>query len=147
MDTNSQIEIDKDDRIAELEQQLTAARAEIKQLRSVGRKELQQISASENFIPKYTKGPWCLFQVDDECYSIRASNAFALTSQDLDFWFYDADENAMANAYLMAASPELYEALVSAKEQLAAYVETFLKTPFKDDQIETAIAKAEGRIR
>lgn len=148
MDTNSQIEDDKDYQIAELQLQLKEAREEIRLLRSVEDEKDQQIfAAPENFVPKYTKGPWHVFRVDDQCHSISSANGHAVTGQDLDFWFADDDENAMANAYLMAASPELYEALVSAKEQLKAYVETFLKTPFRDDQIDTAIAKAEGRNR
>lgn len=148
MATNGKSEVDKDNQIAVLQLQLKKAREEIRLLRSVeDENNTPFFATSGNFVPKYTKGPWHVFRVDDLCHSISSANGYAVTGQDLDFWFADDDENSMANAYLMAASPELYEALVSAKEQLKGYVESFLKIPFEDEQIDHAIAKAEGRIR
>jgi hypothetical protein len=100
--------------------------------------------SSEGFSPKYTQGPWDLFQVDDQCMSISGAGGRSIVSQDLDFYFFPDDENAMANAYLITASPDLYEALVSANSQLKALSAKFLNTAFNDEKIEAAIAKAEG---
>lgn len=127
-------------RIIELERQIESARNELQQLRSNDSMAL----SSEGFRPKYTQGPWDLFQVDDQCMSISGAGGRRIVSQDLDFYFFPHDENAMANAYLITASPDLYEALIIANSQLKALSAKFLNTTFNDEKIEAAIAKAEG---
>jgi hypothetical protein len=115
---------ERTERIIELERQIERARSELQQLHS----NVSMAQSSEGFSPKYTQGPWDLFQVDDQCMSISGAGG----------------RNAMANAYLITASPDLYEALVSANSQLKALSAKFLNTAFNDEKIEAAIAKAEG---
>ena len=91
---------------------------------------------------KWTPGPWV---IDDatrpaEICTIHHTshhNGFVYVRGELGYWDADEDEN-MANANLIAAAPELYEALQAA---LACHVgtdEVWL------DEARAALAKARG---
>lgn len=77
---------------------------------------------------KTTPGPWT-FDPDAE----------TVTSADLTMILYDVNTND-GDGHLIAASPDLYEALKIAQENLQ-----FMPMREVEEQIAAALAKAEGR--
>ena len=105
---------------------------------------------------KHTKGPWRVC-VDDTGGQYSGWPSIA-ASEELDttvihragfhheFWdWHPGLPEALANAHLIAAAPDLLEALEDARAQLEAYEEeTGSGEYFNDTRINAAIAKAKG---
>ena len=99
----------------------------------------------------YTKGPWKVVENDDGDAAIAMGSA--LDSPEhyscRDYWTSEAEygeQGVMANAHLIAAAPDMYEALKRMVENNEGYVCGF-DNPCKCPRCQamTAIAKADGR--
>ena len=95
---------------------------------------------------KHTQGPWQAVQLEEGLFEIRSRYAERLPIVTLDKR-RDGHEGyrtveTPANAYLIAAAPELFEALKDIRENNLGSVER--KRGW--DNALTAIAKAEGRL-
>lgn len=97
---------------------------------------------------KFTPGPWIIdteTRPAEVCtvYHTSHENGYVYVRGELGYWEADGEEN-MANAHLIAAAPELYEALADLardyKEPLDADT-----TKYFVEQAEKALAKAEGK--
>jgi len=94
---------------------------------------------------KHTEGPWkvdgitelCIYDVDSRFIGL-ASITSIKGSNDT---YNEAYEEAKANARLMAAAPELLEALMLAKDMM---IVNDLSLPYTFEVIDEAIAKARG---
>lgn len=89
---------------------------------------------------KHTPGPWKQHLVDETL--IVASDRTTVASTSID---YDKAETAEANARLIAAAPELLEALKIARDYIGANLGTYAQAGADFDKVSAAIAKAEGR--
>lgn len=107
---------------------------------------------TRNTIGKHTPGPWELFETTnhegDETISIRGNGEFIATMdvQSIKGEPYALPPNSAANARLIAAAPDLLEALKDIAET-ASYCDSW--ESFPEDQLNrafAAISKAEGEI-
>ena len=89
-------------------------------------------------ISKHTPGPWDMDEGDYGIYQIETSDQIA------EVFSHHPDEELKANARLIAAAPELLEAL---RELLEYDGGAFCvcDDPYAMDRARAAIAKAEGR--
>lgn len=102
----------------------------------------------------HTPGPWWIVRRIGDALQVNAhhrgeGSSYCVAS--INHWEGDADK---ANAHLIAAAPDLLEALKAASAELAQYVDLQQKLDYieyaadtqkKLDAINTVIAKAEGR--
>jgi hypothetical protein len=98
---------------------------------------------------KFTPGPWGIEQTNDTNWigPLRADGkvAFVVADTDREGLKPEALERNDANAHLLAAAPDLYEAL----EEARGYVDRTPQTLQRKDMlsiIDNAIARAEGRV-
>lgn len=94
---------------------------------------------------KHTPGPWVIdheTRPAEVCciYGTNHPNSFVYVRGALGYWSADRDEN-MANATLIAAAPELLEAL---RELLAEAEDGIATSPLARSKARAAIAKATG---
>ena len=110
---------------------------------------------------KFTPGPWCLSKqsiriIKKDFSAIGSDDGFLIASsmgRD-DSGFYASDSEADANAHLIAAAPDLYEALERSIDMLQDYALDYKKISGSNevhpihkeiiDQAEKALAKARG---
>lgn len=96
-------------------------------------------------IPKF-KGRWTGFNtMQGECYGIYATNddLEAIACVPKDNMLFHSTQNHLANAQLIAAAPDLLEALQAAKTELEMYIPiTYVKVL---DKIDAALRKALGK--
>lgn len=89
----------------------------------------------------YTRGEWTVFRFSDfHNWKVRTGE---------DNWFIDCgiEENAEANANLIAAAPDMYEALKAIRDFLVEYRRT-VNDPSSWpilNKMNEALAKAEGK--
>ena len=88
---------------------------------------------------KYTPGPWRLNT--DGCGDLFVSGAGSEYICEIGPYCSGAD---MADARLIAAAPELLEALMAARSELEAYEEDATGERYNNLMINAAIAKAKG---
>jgi hypothetical protein len=84
---------------------------------------------------KHTPGPWTVGDSGGYLNQMKIEPAIGVV--------YGAGEEIQANAHLIAAAPELLEALQELKEELFQHAEGNYLRPFLD-KAEAAIAKAKG---
>ena len=96
---------------------------------------------------RWTPGPWefnkgrVVQKGETQFWSaIRVSGVSLATG------YVPPDDVAYANAHLIAAAPELYEALLVAREYLQGFVSTTMREPDIDnlETVDAALAKARG---
>lgn len=81
---------------------------------------------------KHTPGPWTIEETDDTLFILQGEDSDQIAQVDKAF--------GNGNAHLIAAAPEMLEALLAARKALPLTVE---QTPL-EIQINSAIAKARG---
>ncbi len=94
---------------------------------------------------KFTPGPWSISTESTVCKQIDAEHHAICTDQ---FCFAPADEKA-ANAALIAAAPELYEALVemlAASQPQRSDQPGFVYIGEAQEKATVALAKARGEV-
>lgn len=94
--------------------------------------------------PKHTPGPWKLDEITSSPYWGRVGTAYASIA-DVQLWMSGKSGDnaiALANARLIAAAPELLDALKTARRRMLKYGED----PREIAEITEAIAKAEGQV-
>lgn len=115
----------------------------------------------------FTKGPWSVNRhqhIDDELWLTVLAGAWDITSNSASMpgvvadakYSAMSDKENLANAHLIAAAPEMYEALLKAREFITNGVELgYIKLPDPDGLdsalktlplIQTVIVKARGEI-
>jgi hypothetical protein len=99
---------------------------------------------------QHTPGPWSSNYVNPHCIQIRAKKGnteFECSTAILGGWDTTAEEN-IANARLIAAAPDLGDALIVAEEMLTNIMrgEQYPTNEYMDNliQIRAAIARAKG---
>lgn len=102
---------------------------------------------------KFTPGPWVVDEdsnIDQIAVRIGTAVESPYCRDVSDLWACDIDESenndqALANAHLIAAAPELYEELESLLDSLAATPELNLSSwGIETDSAKAALAKARG---
>ena len=93
----------------------------------------------------HTPGPWTT-----QDYYAEKSDWFDICAEHAEngiigSTYCQSYEQNRANAYLIAAAPDLLDALRSAQQQLEQYEQERTGETFNDPFINAAIAKAEGR--
>jgi len=93
---------------------------------------------------KFTKGAWLVDPIAK--MTVVSENGRGITSisysQNYDFDKVYAENKA--NAHLIAAAPELYDALVDARKQLEECTQEFMGEDYNDPVINAVLAKARG---
>lgn len=94
---------------------------------------------------KHSPGPWSVYTSPDgsKLVGIGDSNAEGVADCGFGIW-RGGDAEAIANARLIAAAPDLLEALKEARTQLEQYEAVETGEDYCDLQINAAISKAEG---
>ncbi len=106
--------------------------------------------------PKWTPGPWETIKHSWECTGIYSGDQFtrfayrvAVAKIDDDVTEDNQDEFEItmdANARLIAAAPELFEALVEAIAELNACCEEIDEESYNNPKFNAIIAKAKGEV-
>jgi hypothetical protein len=98
---------------------------------------------------KFTPGPWRVVHSDGEVYvrdvgGLIAKGAKPHLWEGQDARFTEELGQYVANAALIAASPDLYAALVKAKSDLEWYEQRITGESYNSPSINAALAKARG---
>lgn len=102
---------------------------------------------------KGTPGPWVSHNSGvtteapvkpNRTHGYGCSNDFVCCLNDGEYHEYSDGEEQVANARLIAASPELLEALIDARSQLEVYEREATGEAYNDLEINAAISRALG---
>ena len=101
---------------------------------------------------KFTKGPWEARLAMSHSHQVRGDNGYASICTMSAWLWSDPREESIANAHLIAAAPELYDACTPLAQILERAVEegaanlTLIITREMAERILLALSKARGEI-